>query len=142
MNWLQCSILPIIFFGYTNSIKVFTCTSTTKVFKEHLLDGCFCVFHCFSFRNYYCDSYSITLSLQFNNSYYYYLPSLTVFAMVHILTIWLVGWKFATWIDKRKIAVCHKQTNNRKQLSRGVLRKGVLKIYSKFTGEHPCRKVI
>ena len=29
-----------------------------------------------------------------------------------------------------------------KQLSRGVIRKGVLKICSKFTGEHPCRSVI
>ena len=28
------------------------------------------------------------------------------------------------------------------QPSRGVLRKGVLKIFSKFTGEHPCQSVI
>ena len=28
-----------------------------------------------------------------------------------------------------------------KQPSREVLRKGVLKIYSKFTGEHPCQSV-
>ena len=29
-----------------------------------------------------------------------------------------------------------------KQPSRGVPRKSVLKIYSKFTGEHPCRSAI
>ena len=28
------------------------------------------------------------------------------------------------------------------QSPRGVLRKGVLKICNKFTGEHPCRSVI
>ena len=33
-------------------------------------------------------------------------------------------------------------SNVQKQPSRGVLRKGALKIYSKFTGEHPCRSVI
>ena len=31
---------------------------------------------------------------------------------------------------------------NQKQLSRGVLKKSVMKICSKFTGEHPCRSVI
>ena len=31
---------------------------------------------------------------------------------------------------------------DQKQPSRGVLRKGVLKICSKFTGEHPCRSEI
>ena len=29
-----------------------------------------------------------------------------------------------------------------KQPSRGVIGKGVLKIFSKFTGEHPCRSAI
>ena len=29
-----------------------------------------------------------------------------------------------------------------KQPLRGVLGKGVLKMYNKFTGEHPCRSVI
>ena len=36
---------------------------------------------------------------------------------------------FKVWLDQ-------------KQPSRGVLKKGVLKIYSKFTREHPCRSAI
>ena len=32
--------------------------------------------------------------------------------------------------------------NKQKQPSRGLLRKGVLKICSKFTGEYPCQSVI
>ena len=35
-----------------------------------------------------------------------------------------------------------KDEHRKQQPSRGVLRKGVLKLYSKIIGEHPCRCVI
>ena len=40
------------------------------------------------------------------------------------------------------LLVFHKLHFLKKQPSRGVLSKSVLKIYSKFIGEHPCRSVI
>ena len=42
---------------------------------------------------------------------------------------------------KKKLAK-PRSANLQKQPPRGVLRKGVLKICSKFTGEHSCRSVI
>ena len=49
-------------------------------------------------------------------------------------------------VSNYKPSICrvnHVKSEHQKQPSRGVfLGKGVLKIWSKFTGEHPCQRVI
>ena len=49
-------------------------------------------------------------------------------------------------VSSYKPSICrvnHVKSEHQKQPSRGVfLGKGVLKIWSKFTGEHPCQRVI
>ena len=47
-------------------------------------------------------------------------------------------WLINTLQSKRKLT----EMNDQRQLSRGVLMKRVLKICSKFTGEHPCQSGI
>ena len=65
----------------------------------------------------------------------------------------MVGYVKPVARKKLDTLVIHVETNEltkgvntmkkvQKQSSRGVLRKSILKIYGKFTGEHPCRSAI
>ena len=52
---------------------------------------------------------------------------------------WVISWSYN---PHNKIIFSHIESTSRSSHPEVFLEKGVLKIYSKFTGEHPCRSVI
>ena len=58
-----------------------------------------------------------------------------------VADVWLAS-EYAYVIRIWALKTLFIQAEKRKQPSRGFLKKGVLKICRKFTGEHPCRSVI